>query len=43
MDAAVREVVGAGGRLRRRGEFGPGLPFACVADPDGYEMEIWFE
>jgi catechol 2,3-dioxygenase-like lactoylglutathione lyase family enzyme len=30
-------------RLLRRGEFAPGLPFAYVADPDGYEIEIWFE
>ena len=21
----------------------PGLPYAYVADPDGYEIEIWFE
>jgi hypothetical protein len=27
----------------RRGEFAPGLPFAYVHDPDGYEIEIWFE
>ncbi len=33
----------AGGRLLRRGEFAPGLPYAYVADPDGYEIEIWFE
>jgi hypothetical protein len=33
----------AGGRLLRRGDFAPGLPYAYVADPDGYEIEIWFE
>ncbi|MEE2703192.1 MAG: VOC family protein [Myxococcota bacterium] len=33
----------AGGRLLRRGEFGPGLPFAFVEDPDGYEIELWYE
>jgi catechol 2,3-dioxygenase-like lactoylglutathione lyase family enzyme len=43
IDAAVRAVEAAGGRVLRRGEFGPGLPFAYVADPDGYEIEIWFE
>ncbi len=43
IDAAVEAVVAAGGRLLRRGEFRPGLPFAYVADPDGYEIEIWFE
>jgi hypothetical protein len=36
-------VERAGGRLLRRGEFAPGLPYAYVADPDGYEIEIWFE
>jgi len=43
IDAAVEAVLDAGGTLLRRGEFGPGLPFAYVADPDGYELEIWFE
>ena len=41
--AAVDAVLAAGGTLRRRGEFAPGLPFAYVADPDGYEIELWFE
>jgi len=40
---AITEVKRAGGRLLRRGEFAPGLPYAYVADPDGYEIEIWFE
>jgi catechol 2,3-dioxygenase-like lactoylglutathione lyase family enzyme len=43
MDAAVAAVEAAGGRLISRGEFGPGLPYAFVRDPDGYEVEIWFE
>jgi catechol 2,3-dioxygenase-like lactoylglutathione lyase family enzyme len=43
IDQAVAEVQAAGGTLLRRGEFGPGLPFAYVHDPDGYEIEIWFE
>lgn len=41
--AAVREVKRAGGKILRRGEFSPGFPFAYVADPDGYEIEIWYE
>jgi len=32
-----------GGTISSRGEFAPGLPFAFVRDPDGYEIEIWFE
>ena len=43
IDDAVAAVENAGGRLLRRGEFGPGLPFAYVTDPDGYEIEIWYE
>lgn len=43
IDRAVAEVESAGGRLLRRGEFAPGFPYAYVADPDGYEIEIWFE
>jgi catechol 2,3-dioxygenase-like lactoylglutathione lyase family enzyme len=43
IDLAVGEALAAGGKLLRRGEFAPGLPFAYVADPDGYEIEIWFE
>jgi len=43
IDLAVAEVERAGGRILRRGEFSPGFPFAYVADPDGYEIEIWFE
>jgi len=40
---APKQVKKAGGRVLRTGEFGPGLPFAYIADPDGYEIEIWFE
>ncbi len=43
LDDAVEAVVRAGGKLLRRGEFAPGSPFAYVEDPDGYEIEIWFE
>ena len=43
ISAAVDEVERAGGKLLRRGEFSPGFPFAYVSDPDGYEIELWFE
>lgn len=43
IDAAVRAIESAGGTVTSRGEFAPGLPFAFVRDPDGYEIEIWFE
>jgi catechol 2,3-dioxygenase-like lactoylglutathione lyase family enzyme len=43
IDAAVDAVLAAGGKLLRRGEWGPDLPYAYVHDLDGYEIEIWFE
>ena len=43
IDHAISDVERAGGRLLRRGEFAPGVPHAYVADPYGYEIEIWFE
>jgi catechol 2,3-dioxygenase-like lactoylglutathione lyase family enzyme len=42
IDAAVETALGAGGRLDRRGEFAPGLPYAFIRDPDGIEIEIWY-
>ena len=43
IDVAVRAVEDAGGEIVRRGEFGPGEPYVFFADPDGYEVEIWYE
>ena len=43
IDAAVDVALAAGGTLKERGEFAPGYPYAYVFDPDGYEIEIWFE
>ena len=43
IDGAVAAVQDAGGTVLSRGSFGPGLPYAFVRDPDGYEIEIWFE
>ena len=40
LDAAVAEVVAAGGRLVERGSHGDGHAFAYVADPDGYVIEL---
>lgn len=40
VDDAIRAVEAAGGRLIRRGEHAPGVPFAYVADPDGYVIEL---
>jgi catechol 2,3-dioxygenase-like lactoylglutathione lyase family enzyme len=43
IEAAVAAVQAAGGTVSSRGEFAPGLPYAFVRDPDGHEIEIWFE
>ncbi len=40
LDSAIKEVVAAGGALKKRGEYTAGMPFAYVADPDGYEIEL---
>ena len=43
IDAAAEAVAKAGGTILQRGEFGPGEPFLFLADPDGYDVEIWYE
>ena len=40
---AAQAVEEAGGTLRSRGEFCPGEPYLFFSDPDGYEVEIWYE
>lgn len=40
LDAAIKEVKKAGGRLVERGEHAPGVTYAYVADPDGYVIEL---
>jgi lactoylglutathione lyase len=40
LEDAINQVVAAGGALKKRGEFTPGMPFAYVSDPDGYEIEL---
>jgi catechol 2,3-dioxygenase-like lactoylglutathione lyase family enzyme len=39
----VETIIAAGGRLKDRGEFAPGVPYAFLYDPDGHEIEVWFE
>lgn len=43
IDDAVKAVEEAGGTIRSRGEFCPGEPYVFFSDPDGYEVEIWYE
>ena len=43
IDAAARAVKKAGGKIKKQGEFVPGEPYLFATDPDGYEIEIWYE
>ncbi|MEO6222454.1 MAG: VOC family protein [Vicinamibacterales bacterium] len=40
---ACEAIEEAGGVIRDRGEFIPGEPYVFFADPDGYDVEIWYE
>jgi catechol 2,3-dioxygenase-like lactoylglutathione lyase family enzyme len=40
LEEAIALVIDAGGRLVERGEHSGGHPFAYVADPDGYVIEL---
>lgn len=40
LDEMVQQVVGAGGKLRSRGQHAPGVPYAYLDDPDGYVIEL---
>jgi catechol 2,3-dioxygenase-like lactoylglutathione lyase family enzyme len=40
LEKCIAQVERAGGKLIERGEHGPGVPYAFVADPDGYLIEI---
>ncbi len=39
----IETVRKAGGKIKESGEFVPGEPYVFFYDPDGYEVEIWFE
>ena len=43
MKNMIRLIKKAGGKIKETGEFIPGEPFVFFYDPDGYEVEIWFE
>ncbi len=40
LNAAISEVESAGGKLLSRSRSGAGRPYAYVADPDGYVIEL---
>jgi|SRR6266480_183541 len=43
IDKAATTIERAGGKITQRGEFVPGEPYIFFIDPDGYEVEVWFE
>ena len=40
---ALRELDRLGATIVDQGEFCPGSPYVFFRDPDGYEVEIWYE
>jgi catechol 2,3-dioxygenase-like lactoylglutathione lyase family enzyme len=40
IDECIALVTASGGALVEKGEHAPGVPYAYVADPDGYVIEI---
>lgn len=43
IERARRAIRAAGGTIRETAEFVPGEPYVFFRDPDGYEVEIWYE
>jgi catechol 2,3-dioxygenase-like lactoylglutathione lyase family enzyme len=43
IDEITRRVIAAGGVITDEGEFAPGFPKLFFKDPDGYEVEVWYE
>ncbi len=40
LDEAIKQAESAGGKLLSRGKHGGRFPFAYIADPDGYVIEL---
>ena len=43
IDLLISEIEKAGGTIKESGEFCPGEPYIFFYDPDGYEIEVWYE
>ena len=43
IDEMAKKVISAGGQILDKGEFVKGSPYVFFKDPDGYEVEIWYE
>jgi len=38
-----QKIIEAGGIIVDKGDFVPGSPYIYFKDPDGYDIEIWYE
>ncbi|SVC98276.1 uncharacterized protein METZ01_LOCUS351130, partial [marine metagenome] len=43
IESAIEKAKAVGATILRHGEHRPGEPYLYISDPDGYEIEIWYE
>ncbi|MES2648934.1 MAG: VOC family protein [Bacteroidota bacterium] len=43
LDEMVEKIIVSGGIIIDKGTFVPGSPYVFFKDPDGYEVEVWYE
>jgi len=43
IEQMVAKIIDAGGIITDKGEFVKGSPYVFFKDPDGYEVEVWYE
>ena len=43
IEKARLAIRAAGGSITKTGDFVPGEPYVFFKDPDGYDVEIWYE
>ena len=43
INSIIEKINLAGGKIKDQGEFVPGSPYVFFEDPDGYEVEVWYE
>lgn len=43
IELITKKILEAGGTIKESGEFVPGEPYVFFFDPDGYELEVWYE
>ena len=43
MTIILQKISVAGGQITSQGAFVKGSPYVFFKDPDGYELEVWYE